>query len=260
MDLNRSSNLDNCFALSAVCHLVHSREDYLSMYLSGVQHKLEHPSELVRMKAACCILRFIKIIPSYVSELQDNCRKLLCDKDPGVMSMGVKLQLELLKKGMQTSPNLTSDLIKIQQQITNRSLPSSFEYHGIPLPWLQIDILRALALLGRENKKISEDMYPLLRNVLDQTDMREKMTYAILYECIVTISSILPHRELLTEGCNKVKKLISSTSYVVKSMGVKALSHLMSKSPENCQVIVAELLNDPDPSIQSKIADLQSAM
>lgn len=35
----------------------------------------------------------------------------------------------------------------------NRSLPSSFEYHGIPLPWLQIDILRVLACLGKENKK-----------------------------------------------------------------------------------------------------------
>ncbi|XP_061170986.1 AP-4 complex subunit epsilon-1-like [Saccostrea echinata] len=255
MDLNRTNILDNCIALSAVCHLVNSREEYVSMYLSGVQDKLQHPSELVRMKAACCILRFIRTIPSYQGHLQDNIKKLLYDKDPGVMSIGVKIQLELLR-GNQNSPNLTSDLIKIQQQLMNRSLPSSFEYHGNPLPWLQIDILRALAVLGRGSKKNSEDMYPLLRNVLDKTDMREKMTYAILYECIVTITNIVPHRELLSEASSKVKKFISSTSYVVKYIGVKALSHLITKSPENCQIILVELQDDPDPAVQSKIAEL----
>lgn len=53
--------------------------------------------ELVRMRAACCILRFIRLTPSYQRHLQENCRKLLYDKDPGVMSIGVKIQLQLLK-------------------------------------------------------------------------------------------------------------------------------------------------------------------
>lgn len=49
------------------------------------------------MKAACCILRYIRITPSYQRHLQDASRKLLYDKDPGVMSIGVKIQLELLR-------------------------------------------------------------------------------------------------------------------------------------------------------------------
>jgi hypothetical protein len=53
--------------------------------------------ELVRMKAACCVLRYIRITPSYQRHLQDASKKLLYDKDPGVMSIGVKIQLELLR-------------------------------------------------------------------------------------------------------------------------------------------------------------------
>ncbi|XP_062599525.1 AP-4 complex subunit epsilon-1-like [Saccostrea cucullata] len=262
-DLSSTNILDNCIALSAVCHLVRSEVGAISMFLPLVQKKLQHPRELVRMKAACCILRFIRIIPSYQRHLEDNCRKLLYDKDPGVMSIGVKIQLELLKGGNQNSQNLTSDLIKIQQQIMNRSLPSSFEYHGIPLPWLQIDILRVLAVLGRANKKNSEDMYPLLRELLDKINMREKMAYALMYECIVTITSIVPHRGLLSEASIRVKKFISSTSYVLKYIGVKALTHLITVSPESttdCQMIVVELLDDPDPAIQSKTVDLLYSM
>lgn len=56
--------------------------------------------ELVRMRAACCILRFVRLTPSYRRHLQENCRKLLYDKDPGVMSIGVKIQLQLLKVGL----------------------------------------------------------------------------------------------------------------------------------------------------------------
>ncbi|XP_061170774.1 AP-4 complex subunit epsilon-1-like [Saccostrea echinata] len=262
-DLHSTNILDNCIALSAVCHLVSSDINVISMFLPLVQKKLQHPRELVRMKAACCILRFIKTIPSYQRHLQDNIRKLLYDKDPGVMSIGIKIQLELLRGGNQNSQNLTSDLIKIQQQIMNRSLPASFEYHGIPLPWLQIDILRVLAVLGRESKKNSEDMYPLLRDLLDKINMREKMAYALMYECIVTITSIFPHQGLLSEASIRVKKFISSTSYVLKYIGVRALTHLITVSPESttdCQMIVVELLDDPDPAIQSKTVDLLYSM
>ncbi|XP_078329370.1 AP-4 complex subunit epsilon-1-like isoform X4 [Crassostrea virginica] len=255
-DLQSTNILDNCVALSAVCHLVHSDAGLISMMLPLVQKKLQHPRELVRMKAACCIRRFIRIAPSYQGHLQDNIRKLLYDKDPGVMSIGVQIHLQLLKSGVQTVDTLTSDLCSILQQIMNGSLPSSFEYHGIPLPWLQIDILRVLAILGQGNKQNSESMYPLLRDFLVKINMRQQMAYALMYECIVTITKIVPHRGLLKEASVRVKKFVTSTAYVLKYIGVKALTALIEVSPESitdCQMTVVELLDDPDQAIQSKI-------
>nr|XP_022308465.1 AP-4 complex subunit epsilon-1-like isoform X2 [Crassostrea virginica] len=262
-DLQSTNILDNCVALSAVCHLVHSDAGLISMMLPLVQKKLQHPRELVRMKAACCIRRFIRIAPSYQGHLQDNIRKLLYDKDPGVMSIGVQIHLQLLKSGVQTVDTLTSDLCSILQQIMNGSLPSSFEYHGIPLPWLQIDILRVLAILGQGNKQNSESMYPLLRDFLVKINMRQQMAYALMYECIVTITKIVPHRGLLKEASVRVKKFVTSTAYVLKYIGVKALTALIEVSPESitdCQMTVVELLDDPDQAIQSKTVDLLYSM
>lgn len=70
--------------------------------------------ELVRMKAACCIRRFIRIAPSYQGHLQDNIRKLLYDKDPGVMSIGVQIHLQLLK--VCTAIQVTVQNMHLQQK------------------------------------------------------------------------------------------------------------------------------------------------
>ena len=66
------------------------------------------------MKAACCIRRFIRIAPSYQGHLQDNIRKLLYDKDPGVMSIGVQIHLQLLK--VCTSTQVTVQNMHLQQK------------------------------------------------------------------------------------------------------------------------------------------------
>ena len=49
--------------------------------------------------------------------------------------------------------NLVPILVNILQQIIDRKLPTSFEYHSIPFPWLQIRILKILALLGADNQR-----------------------------------------------------------------------------------------------------------
>lgn len=44
-------------------------------------------------------------------------------------------------------------MVNILRQVIERRLPNSYEYHGIPSPWLQIRILKILALLGAGNQR-----------------------------------------------------------------------------------------------------------
>ena len=78
--------------------------------------------ELVRMKAACCIRRFIRIAPSYQGHLQDNIRKLLYDKDPGVMSIGVQIHLQLLKVCTYNTSNCSKYALTTQVTVQNMHL------------------------------------------------------------------------------------------------------------------------------------------
>ena len=49
--------------------------------------------------------------------------------------------------------DVAKSLVGILQQVINRKLPPEFEYHSVPAPWLQIQILKMLAMLGAEDER-----------------------------------------------------------------------------------------------------------
>ena len=55
--------------------------------------------------------------------------------------------------------DLVSSLVSILKQIVEHRLSKEFDYHRIPAPWVQMNILRILAVLGRGDQAASEEMY-----------------------------------------------------------------------------------------------------
>ena len=47
-----------------------------------------------------------------------------------------------------------SAFVSILSQVVSRRLPSEFDYHGVPAPWIQLRLLRILALLGADDSKL----------------------------------------------------------------------------------------------------------
>ena len=43
---------------------------------------------------------------------------------------------------------MTRNFIEVELQILNRKLPLEYEFHTVPAPWLQIQILKLLRKLG----------------------------------------------------------------------------------------------------------------
>ena len=115
-------------------------------------------------------------------------RQALSDPDPGVMEAAVVLLHDVIKVGSELSyvfliasflslflslslhfpfcfslslsqadPSRHKDLCpafkSILSQVVARRLPSTFEYHSVPAPWVQIRILRILAMLGADDAK-----------------------------------------------------------------------------------------------------------
>lgn len=49
--------------------------------------------------------------------------------------------------------DLTGSFVTILKQVVGGKLPIDFNYHNVPAPWLQIQLLRILSQLGRDDQR-----------------------------------------------------------------------------------------------------------
>lgn len=70
-------------------------------------------------------------------------------------------------KFIQYFQDLVPSFVSILKQIIERRLPRDFDYHKVPAPWMQIKLLKLLALLGKDDQSASEAMYEVRKVFLD---------------------------------------------------------------------------------------------
>jgi hypothetical protein len=58
----------------------------------------------------------------------------------------------------------------------------------VPAPWLQIKLLKILALLGADDRSVSEAMYEVLRDAMRRADIQSTIAYGVL-ACIFVSST-----------------------------------------------------------------------
>ena len=103
---------------------------------------LDNAHEVVRKKAVMALHRFYQLQPSSVADLQDKLRRVLCDKDPSVMGASLHTLHDAAEADPMSQKDLVPSYVSILKQITEHRLPSSFDYHRMPAPWLQIKLLK----------------------------------------------------------------------------------------------------------------------
>ncbi|VDI09028.1 AP-4 complex subunit epsilon-1 [Mytilus galloprovincialis] len=245
--------LEVCNVMATVAHF--TMPQIIDIVLPYLQKTQNHPRSLVRAKAVMCIYMYYLQVPELFLYEEDSFYKSLCDPDPSVMAAACHIFHELVKKDRKKYLSLVPVLVNILQQIIERKLPSTYEYHSIPSPWLQIKILKILALLGADNQRESEMIYPVLQAVFERTGIKDKMCFSICYECIQTSASIYPNQELLRTATQAVGNFLRAKDLTLKYIGIKALTGLVRVSQEfalQYQMIVVELLDDPDETIKRK--------
>lgn len=224
-DLKSSNHVEVCATLIAIPKLVNL--ETLPALMPPVTSLLEHPREDVRKKAVMALHRFCQLQPSSMTELAEKLRRVLCDKDPAVMGAS----LYILHEGAEADPRAHKDLVpsyvSILKQITQHRLPSSFDYHRMPAPWIQIKLLKVLATLGTADQRASEGMYEVLHDVLHRADTGINIGYAIIYECVRTVTAIYPNIQLLETAAKHISRFVSSENHNLKYLGIKALAAIV---------------------------------
>lgn len=268
-DISSSSVLEVCGGLLAATRLVTA--DMVPALTTPVQNVLGHEHATVRKKAIVCWHRLFQLNMDAIGEesMMEQVRKLLCDKDPAVMGACLPVIYQLCldlgsadaggSLGIQAWKDLVPSLVSILKQIGERRLPSEYDYHRTPAPWMQLMLLRILGVLGKGDPTASAGMYEILGSTLQAADTGINAGYAIVYECVKTIVSIYPHASLLDTAAQAIARFMDAPSHNLKYLGVTGLAWIVEQSPAYAaphQLAVMDCLEDPDETLQRKTLEL----
>lgn len=69
-------------------------------------------------------------------------------------------------------------------------------------------LLRILAMVGKGDQVASEGMYEVLVDVMRRADTGINIGYAVVYECVRTITTIYPNNALLDAAASSISRFI----------------------------------------------------
>ena len=259
-DLISSNLLEACGALLAVTTLI--TPDLVGTVSTQVMVLLDHTAETVRKKAIIALHRLHQLAPDTVTkrDLVEKVRRVLCDRDPAVMGSTLNVIEAMARVDVQPFKDLVSSLISILKQICERRLPSEFDYHRIPAPWVQMKIVRILSVIGKNDMISSEGMYEILLDCLKKAEESGiNASNAIVYECIRCITNIYPNTVLLDAAGASITRFLSSKVQNLRYLGVTGLASIVERHPRyaaNHQLAVIECLEDQDETLLRKTLDL----
>jgi len=258
-DLQSSHVLEICGGLLACTNIITG--DMVPAVNGEVVKLLDHTSDTVRKKAIMCLHRFNQIAPETVtrSDVIEKLRKVLCDRDPSVMGASLNCIEAMAAQDTTSFKDLIPSLVSILKQIMEHRLPTDYEYHRVPAPWMQLKLVRILGLLGRNDASASSGMYEILNEALKKSDVGVNAGYAVVYECIRTIVTIYPNPTLLDAAGDAISRFMQSRSHNLKYLGVTGLAAIVETHPQYAaahQLAVMDCLEDQDETLQRKTLDL----
>lgn len=103
-------------------------------------------------------------------------------------------------------------------------------------------------------------MYEIITTVLKRSDdSASNVGYALVYQCLRTITRIYPSQELLDQATLTISRFLSSQSKNLKYMGIMGLIQIVKIDPKytlDYQNMVVDCLEDADDTLKIRTLDL----
>mmetsp|Transcript_23757 Transcript_23757/g.62092 ORF Transcript_23757/g.62092 Transcript_23757/m.62092 type:complete len:1254 (+) Transcript_23757:47-3808(+) len=260
-DLKSTNVVEICTALTAMARVMNA--EMIPAVLPLVEKLASHSREIVRKKAILAMHRFYTRSAASIGHLNDTIRGALCDADPGVMAASLNIFYDMARKDATPFKDLVPSFVSILKQIIERRLPRDFDYHKVPAPWMQIKLLKLLALLGKDDQSASEAMYEVIRDCLQWAESQSTAAYAVVYECLSTITRIYPSPELVSLAGGSIGRFLQGENNNLKYLGITALVEVVQVNPAYAaehQMVVIDCLDDPDETLKRKTLELLCKM
>lgn len=286
--LKNDMNSENRFVAGlALCTIGNLATADMSRDLAPeVDKHLKSGRPYLRKKANLAMARCLTKCPDMVEDFVDRVVTLLKDKNHGVLITVVQLMTQVLMIDMQNAIEeeqnpfetdcrkaflrLVPMLVKMLRNLLSSGYSPDYEVAGISDPFLQVQLLTLLRLLGAKNEKASEEMNDVLAQVATNTESSKNAGNAILYECVQTIMGIESEDGLRVLAVNILGRFLLNRDNNIRYVALNTLSRTIEQGREGSAVdansaasalqkhrsTVVDCLKDPDISIRQRALEL----
>jgi len=283
-DLNSENKFVAGLALCTIGNL--ATADMSRDLAPEVDKHLKSGTPYLRKKANLAMARCLTKCPDMVEDFVDRLVTLLKDKNHGVLITVVQLMTQVLMIDMQNAIEegenpfetecrkaflrLVPMLVKMLRNLLSSGYSPEYEIGGISDPFLQVQLLTLLRLLGAKNEKASEEMNDVLAQVATNTDSSKNAGNAILYECVQTIMGIESEDGLQVLAVNILGRFLLNRDNNIRYVALNTLSRTIeqqgqmpsdsgssaSSALQKHRSTVVDCLKDPDISIRQRALEL----
>jgi len=262
-DLNHSNMFNVGLALCTLGNI--SSVEMARDLSSEVEKLLGNSNTYIRKKAALCALRIIRKVPDLLENYVVRATKLLNEeKNHAILLTGTTLLIEMC----QMNKNVLNDtrknvprLVRILRNLINNNYSAEHDVNGVSNPFLQVQILRLLRLLGHNNVEASDLMNDVLAQVATNTDNAKNVGNSILYETVLTIMNIESEKSLQVMAINILGRFLSNRDNNIKYVALTTLCQVASiltdsSSLQRHSSTIIDCIKDTDISIRKRAIDL----
>jgi len=261
-----------------------------------VDKHLKSPLSYLRKKACLAMARCLNKCPDMVEDFVERVSSLLKDKSHGVLITVVQLMTQVLMIDYQNALEEDEDpfdtdcrkaflrlvpyLCKMLRNLLGGGYSGDHDVGGISDPFLQVQLLTLLRLLGTNNEQASEEMNDVLAQVATNTETSKNAGNAILYECVQTIMGVESEDGLRVLAVNILGRFLLNRDNNIRYVALNTLAKCIVEQKQNerdsglvavdtgadannamsalqrHRTTVVDCLKDPDVSIRQRALEL----
>ena len=227
-----------------------------------VKKLMKSSSSYIKKKAALCAERIINKIPEMIPEFVEPTLEQLNGRAHGVLLASTTLAISICELAPGEIPTFrrgVPQLIKVLRNLVSSGHSTEHDVGGVSDPFLQVKILKLMAILGKGDAESSDLMSDILAQVATSTASKKNAGNAVLYECVKTIMTIESIGGQRVLAINVLGKFLANRDNNIRYVALNTLAQIVSIDPAAVQrhrETVINCVKDSDVSIRRRALDL----
>ena len=119
-------------------------EDIGADIISALRKMLKHKMSMIRRKSLFVMFNIYQQLPHLVEDMRELVLAAFNDPETPVVFGALSLLKRLMEEDHIVFKPQTQKFAEILEKILDHKFPPEYDYHKVPAPWMQIDLLLIL--------------------------------------------------------------------------------------------------------------------